>query len=292
MTGDPAAPDLAVIVPHYNDVARLLRCLGALVPQCGPGVELVVADNGSTEDLAPVRAAHPGVRILAEPQKGAAHARNRGVAATSAPLLAFIDSDCLPAADWIAAARGALSRTAADLAGGHVGVFDETPPPRTGAQAFETVFAFDFRTYIERKGFSGSGNLVTRRDVFLATGPFRHGPSEDLDWCRRATARGFRLAYDDRLRVLHPTRSDWPALARKWRRLTDELYEVNGRSHWRRLVWAGRALAMPASVALHAPRVLRHPGLAGPDERLRALATLGRLRMLRMGWMLGQALRG
>lgn len=282
----------AVIIPHYNDVARLIRCLDALAPQIGPDIELVVVDNGSTDPLAPVRARHPWARIVVEPRKGAANARNRGVAETTAPLLMFIDSDCLPDPDWVARGRGALGRTGADLVGGRVSVFDETPPPRTGAQAFETVFAFDFKSYIERKGFSGSGNLVTRRDVFAATGPFVHGLSEDLDWCRRATARGFRLAYDDSLRVGHPSRNDWPALARKWRRVTEESFGVNGRTPVRRAVWAARALAMPASVLVHAPRVLRHPALRGPGERARALATLARLRLARAGWMLGQALRG
>jgi GT2 family glycosyltransferase len=294
-----APPAAAVIIPHYNDVARLLRCLDALAPQCGPGapaagggIELVVVDNGSTEPLDPVRARHPWARIVTEPRKGAANARNRGVAETTAPLLLFIDSDCLPAPDWVAVALTALDRAGADLVGGRVSVFDETPPPRTGAQAFETVFAFDFRTYIEKKGFSGSGNLVTRRDVFAATGPFVHGLSEDIDWCRRATARGFRLAYDDSLRVGHPSRNDWPALVRKWRRVTEESFGLNGRTLWRRAVWAARALAMPVSVLVHAPRVVTHPALHGPGERARALATLARIRLARAGWMLGQALRG
>lgn len=284
-------PALAIIIPHHNDTERLIRCLDALMPQLADEMELVVVDNASTHPLGPVRARFPGLRIVTEPQKGAAHARNRGVAETTAPTLLFIDSDCLPTPDWVAVARGTLARHGADLVGGRVSVFDETPPPRTGAQAFETVFAFDFRTYIEKKGFSGSGNLVTRRDVFAATGPFVHGLSEDLDWCRRATAKGFRLAYDDDLRVGHPSRTDWAALARKWRRLTDESFGVNGRTPARRLAWSARALAMPLSVAAHAPRVLHHPGLAG-TERWRALATLLRLRMVRMVWMLGQAWRG
>ncbi len=281
----------AIIIPHYNDTVRLGRCLAALMPQVGPGTEVLVVDNGSTDSLDAVRAAFPGLRIVIEAAKGAANARNRGVAETAAPFLVFLDSDCLPAPGWLAAAQTALTRSTADLVGGRVEVFDETPGPRTGAQAFEAVFAFDNRAYVERRGFSVTANLVTRREVFLATGPFVHGLSEDLDWCRRAVAKGFRLAYDDTLRVAHPSRGDWPALARKWRRLTAEGFGVNGRSPARRLLWAGRALLMPVSVLAHAPRILRHPALRG-GERTRALRTLLRLRLARMRWMLGQALRG
>lgn len=178
------------------------------------------------------------------------------------------------------------------MIGGRIDVFDETPPPRSGAEAFETVFAFDNRSYVEAKGFSVTANLLTRRDVFTVTGPFVHGLSEDLDWCRRATARGFRLVYDDRLQVSHPSRQDWEALRRKWRRLTEEEFGVNGNSPVRRLAWAGKALAMPVSVIAHTPRVLGHPALNGAGERLAALATLARLRLTRMVWMLDQALRG
>lgn len=283
-------PETAIIIPHYNDVPRLLRCLDALLPQVGAQTEVVVVDNASTDSLDPVRAAHPGLWIVVEPAKGAANARNRGVAETTAPRLAFIDSDCVPASDWVRAIAAAAPK--GDLVGGRVDMFDETPPPRSGAQAFETVFAFDLKTYVERKGFSGSGNLITRRDVFDATGPFIHGLSEDLDWCRRATAKGFRLVYDDGLRVSHPTRTDWPALARKWRRLTDEGFGVNGRGPVARLKWAAKALAMPVSVLAHLPRVLRHPQLNGATEHLRAVGTLVRLRLLRMVWMLRQAVTG
>jgi GT2 family glycosyltransferase len=282
--------EAAIIIPHYNDVARLCRCLTALMPQIGPGIELVVVDNGSTESLDPLRASWPDLRLVTEAAKGAAHARNRGVAETGAALLFFLDCDCLPAPDWLQTALAVCGR--ADVTGGRIEVFDETPPPRTGAQAFEAVFAFDNRAYVARQGFSVTANLLTRRDVFAATGPFRAGLSEDLDWCRRATALGYRLAYEDGLRVGHPSRGDWPALCRKWRRLTEEGFGVNGTSPRRRLAWAGRAALMPVSILVHLPRVLRHPALRDPGERRRALVTLARLRLTRMRWMLAQALRG
>jgi GT2 family glycosyltransferase len=283
-------PEAAVIIPHYNDVARLIRCLEVLAPQIDARCEVLVVDNNSTVDLAPVRAAFPELRIVTETKKGAAEARNRGVAETTAERLFFIDSDCVAAPDWIEAAFAVMDR--GDLVGGHVAVFDETPPPRSGAEAFETVFAFDFRRYIEEKGFSGTGNLLTRRDVYQGTGPFIAGLSEDLDWCRRATAKGYKLVYDEGLRVGHPSRQDWTALSRKWRRLTEEGFGVNGSAPLERLKWAGKALLMPLSILAHIPKVLRHPDLRDNRERVRALLTLARLRLARMGWMLRQALFG
>lgn len=277
----------AVIIPHYNDVARLARCLQALTAQDLSGAEVVVVDNGSSESLAGIEAAHPGVRMVVEGQSGAAAARNRGVAETTAPWIAFLDADCVPAPDWMAQVRRVARPET--VTGGRIDVFDETPPPRSGPEAFETVFAFDQRGYIGDKGFSVTANLVVPRAVFVRTGPLVPGLSEDMDWCRRATAAGARLIYDDALAVGHPARADWPSLEKKWRRLTAEMYATEGQGA--RLAWALKALAMPASVAVHGPRLLRHPALAG-TERGRGLATLARLRLARMGWMLRQAATG
>lgn len=279
----------AIIVPHYNDVARLMTCLDALgtVPDF---VELVLVDNASTDDLSPVRDAYPQLRIIIEPQKGAAMARNAGVAATTAPQLFFLDSDCVPSADWVSAALGLVGR--ADIVGGFVGVFDETAPPRSGSQAFEAIFAFDNAAYIAKKGFSGTGNLLTSRDVFMATGPFKTGVSEDLDWCHRARAKGFDLIYAPNLQVSHPSRTNWTALARKWKRLTQEAYGVNGTSPIARLKWAMRALLMPVSILAHLPKILRSKQVSGPRDRCVAIGTLIRLRLLRMVWMLHQAAGG
>jgi GT2 family glycosyltransferase len=279
--------DAAIIIPHYNDTERLSRCLQALHPQLLPSIELVVVDNASLSDLTPVRMAHPNVRIVVEPRKGAAEARNRGVRETSAERLFFLDCDCVPASDWLATALRLADQ--ADVIGGRISVFDETPPPRNGAQAFEAVFAFDNRTYVQEKGFSVTANLLTRRDVFNATGQFIAGLSEDLDWCRRATAKGFSLVYEDSLSVAHPSRSDWAALSGKWRRLTKESYGVNGAGPLDRVRWALRAIAMPVSILAHAPRILFSTALRDRRERVAALGTLARLRMLRSMWMLKQA---
>lgn len=276
----------AVIIPHYNDSARLGRCLAALVGQDLGGTEVVVVDNGSTQPLTQLIAQYPAIRFVSEPLRGAANARNRGVAETTAPLLFFLDCDCLPAPDWLKTAHRIAGD--ADLIGGAIDVFDETPPPRTGAQAFEAVFAFDYRRYVEEKGFSVTANLLTRRDVFTTTGPFVAGLSEDLDWCRRARAHGYRLVVGEALRVGHPSRGNWAALEKKWLRLTQEGFGVNGSSAKARLKWAVTAFLMPLSIPAHVPRILRSPKLGGFRERLAAIATLARLRLRRAGWMLLQ----
>lgn len=277
-----------VIIPHYDDLTRLDRCLTALMENDLTGVEIVVVDNDTPRSLDALKRKFPAVRFLTEPEKGAAAARNRGVAETTAPHLFFIDADCVADQNWLTVARQCVRPDT--LIGGRVDVFDEGHGPRSGAQAFETVFAFDFRSYIEDKGFTGAGNLVTTRQVFDDVGPFLNGVSEDLEWSQRAVEKGYDLIYVDDLVVSHPTRSDWQALKRKWRRMTDEAFQLAQVRPLGRLKWALRALAMPLSIFAHAPRILRHPGLRSGRERILALLTLVRQRLLRMVWMLKQSL--
>ncbi|MGB3406092.1 MAG: glycosyltransferase [Jannaschia sp.] len=279
--------DAVIIIPHRDDSLRLLRCLAVLQPGLPEGVGVVVVDNGSAEDVAGLLAeAHPEVRVLREARPGAAMARNAGVAATSEERLIFLDADCVPEPGWLAAALAEGSR--ADLVGGAVSVFDE-PPIGTGAQGFEQVFAFDNRAYVAM-GFSVTANLTTTRRVFDAVGPFRAAVSEDKEWCLRARAAGFSIAYAADMLVAHPSRGDWSALARKWRRLTEEGYALHRAQGRGPLRWAIRALAMPISALVHTPRVLLSDRLQGPRQRAATLATLWRLRCTRMFWMLGQLL--
>ena len=279
--------EVAVIIPHYNDLDRLMRCLEALMAQTDENVEVVVADNASTVDLTPLREAWPEVAIVTQPKKGAGPARNAGVAATSAPWLMFIDADCVASPGWLA--RGRAIADEAAVIGGRVDVFHETGPPKSGAEAFEEVFAFKMHDYLEKDGYLGSGNLITSRQVFEKTGGFRSAVSEDKDWSQRAARAGFHLGFDEEFAVGHPSRQNWAALRSKWRRLTSERFLLEGRQA--RASWGLRALLMPASVIVHVPRVLRSSGLS-MDEKARALGTLARIRIARMIWMLGQATTG
>lgn len=282
-------PSAAVIIPHYQDHVRLERCLAALMQNDLEGIEVVVVDNGSPDPLDGVMALYPQVRFVTEPSKGAAAARNRGVAETAAPAIFFLDADCVPAPDWTVQARCAVRP--GTLTGGRIDVFDEGDPPRSGAQVFENVFAFQQRDYIERKGFSVTANLVTTREVFEVTGPMITGVSEDLEWCRRAVSKGFELRYDDALVVGHPSRSDWPALRKKWIRMIDEEFELCRGTLKGRLRWTARALAMPVSAAVHTPRIWTHPAPRDMGERLRGTGALWRQRLMRAGQMLRRSIR-
>jgi glycosyltransferase involved in cell wall biosynthesis len=270
---------LSVIIPHYNDLARLEACLAALDRQTRRPDEVIVADNGSPEGVEVLKGAIAGrARLVVEPSRGAGPARNAGVAASTGDVLAFTDADCLPRPEWIERGLSALERF--DLVGGAMEVIVPDEQAITPAEAFECVFAFDNRAYVETKGFSVTANLFLRRAVFDRTEGFRVGVPEDLDWCRRATGLGFRLGYAADALVGHPARRDWPELRRKWERLNAEAYGLKSGALGR-ASWLGKALLLPLTAIPHTVKVLRSDRLSRRADRLAATGMLWRVRTWR-----------
>lgn len=283
-----AIPHLvSVVVPHYNDLSNLQSCLRRLAEQDMPAgsFDVIVADNNSACGLDAVRAVagHSAQVVLAKEQ-GAGPARNAGAGASRGEILAFIDSDCVPASDWLR--QGVAALATADFVGGQVKVLAESPGRLSPTEAFETVFAFDFESYITRKNFTGSGNMFVSRRVFEDVGGFRRTVSEDMEWSHRAIAKGYRLGYAPLAIVGHPARRTWAELARKWQRLVREAHaydQLNGGSVAK---WMLRACAVLVSPVLHVPNVLFSPKLTSIRDRLNALTILFAIRAFRFVEML------
>ena len=284
VNGTPDAgspPEISVIIPHFSDLSGLNRCLTALCGQLDDvRAEIVVSDNASPQGQAAVAEVIAGrARLVMNPVKGAGPTRNVAVAAARAAFLAFTDADCLPEPGWLAAGRAALEKH--DLVGGRVRVLSNTQGPMTGAEAFEHVFAFDNRRYVEREGFSVTANLFCRRSVYDRVGPFHNNVPEDLEWCHRARDLGYAIGYADDAVVGHPARRDWQELSVKWKRLNAESFGYSSATRGGRARWLMRSWLLPASIIAHAPRIWRSPALRNGRERRAALATLIRLRMWR-----------
>ena len=279
---------VSIIVPHYEDLVGLDRCLTALTAQdhAVGAVEIIVADNRSPSGLAAVDQVVAGrARLIDAPERGAGPARNAAVSVARGAVLAFIDSDCVAEPGWLAGGLGALDRF--DVVGGAVTVLVEPGRALTGAEAFERVFAFDNAAYVRDKGFTITANLFCARSTFDRTGPFAVGVSEDVDWCQRARAAGFTLGYAPAAAIGHPARADWPALHKKWRRINAEMFALAASQPGGRARWFARSLLIPLSIIAHAPRVVTSPALSNLGDRRRALGTLVRLRL----WRFADALR-
>jgi len=204
---------LTIIIPVKNDARRLSRCLDAIGRNCSDGLpaELIVADNGSTDD-SPTVAAAAGARVLILPGMPVSQLRNTAAAAASTELLAFIDADHEIVASWISAALAAFAP--ADV--GAAGALYLIPQNATWVQRMYGVLRGRTSGRSE-VAWLGSGNLIVRRSAFEQIGGF--DPSlqacEDVDFCQRLRAADWKIVGDEQLGSVH--HGDPPTLAALFR---------------------------------------------------------------------------
>ncbi|TRW17623.1 glycosyltransferase family 2 protein [Glacieibacterium frigidum] len=250
---------LSVVVPHRGDPVQLTECVAALASQQAEFDEIIVVANGSADNAAAIRAHAAAICtsaiVLHEPKIGAGPARNAGVAASSGDWLAFIDSDCLAAPDWIAAGRRALSTRA--VFGGAIVITPAVAGQPTAIEAFDMEFGVDAARFLKRSRHLLTANLFCTRAAFDLIGAFETGVPEDKDWSYRALARGIPLASAADVVVEHPALISWPQLRYRWRRMTAEEFEFHrGRPLGALAFWL-RSWLVLASIAPHAVRMLR-----------------------------------
>ena len=194
-------PRVSFVVPVRNDATRLEVCLRS-ISRNGHGsdrIEIIVVDNGSTDDSAAV-ARRFGAAVLRIENARVAELRNQGARRATGDVLAFIDADNEIAAGWVYAALECLrlSNTAV------VGALYQPPVDGTWVQ----------RTYGYLRGIPsgqhdtdwlGSGNLAVSRTVFESIGGFDTTleTCEDVDFCHRVRALGLRVVSDARLKSIH-----------------------------------------------------------------------------------------
>jgi GT2 family glycosyltransferase len=181
---------MLAVITTVRDGERALEGLAdALDAQTQRDFEWVVIDNASRDRTAEV-ARSRGATVVSEPKPGRARARNRGVAATAAELLAFTDADCRPHPEWLERLGAALEAGAALVAGR---VVVTTTPAPNAVERFEALWRF---REDPQRGWAPTANLGMRRAAFDAIGGFdatyRH-IGEDVDLCLRAGAAGFAL---------------------------------------------------------------------------------------------------
>ncbi|MFN7917489.1 MAG: glycosyltransferase [Vicinamibacterales bacterium] len=191
---------LTFIVPVRSDARRLSRCLASIHDTCGSQpYELIVADNGSTDDSADVARA-AGARVLALPGLRVSVVRNTAAAEARSPLLAFIDADHALAPSWMPAALAMMADGSVTAAGAQY----HPPPDGTWVQRmYDRLRRHKPGTH--DTGWLPSGNLVVRAEAFARLGGFDTAleTCEDVDFCQRLVASGGRLVETDRMASIH-----------------------------------------------------------------------------------------
>lgn len=214
-----------VVIPVYQDGEALAAALAPIMqarsgaradarstPPSAGGV--FVVDDGSPEALPIAQAARSaGARLVRHPvNQGPGAARNSGVAQGSAPLIAFVDADCVVGPDW----PGSLLHHFDDLAVAAVAPrVLPLPGGRSLLERYEQVrSSLDMGSRAEvvrpgaRLGFVPSAALLVRRSVIESSGfdpSLRVGEDVDLVW--RVADAGWLVRYDPSVIVRHRSRT-------------------------------------------------------------------------------------
>ena len=93
-------PSLSVVVCAYNAEDTLDECLRHACALDYPKLEIIVVDDGSTDATAAIAWRHPRARVVTVPHAGLGAARNEGIRQAHGDVVAYLDSDAYPCAEW------------------------------------------------------------------------------------------------------------------------------------------------------------------------------------------------
>jgi glycosyltransferase involved in cell wall biosynthesis len=192
---------ISVIIPVYNGDRYLADAIRSVHSQGDYPLEIIVIDDGSTDNSAEVARSFEAVRYAYQPNAGIAAARNHGVRLSSGGLLAFLDADDLWTPHKLRRQLAAFdSDPALDMVFGHAEQFvDEHCAAPASRRAPTSLMA----AYV-------AGAMLIRRDAFLRVGEFnlKYTVGEFIDWFARATEAGLKARLLDELvlrRRIHDT---------------------------------------------------------------------------------------
>jgi glycosyltransferase involved in cell wall biosynthesis len=210
---------VAVVVCTRDRPHFLGDLLDAVQASLRPHDELVVVDSASktteSADLARAR----GVRVVRCERPGASIARNAGADATTRPVLAFTDDDCLPDPGWVTALAGDFAaddgvgfvtgQVLADVEGAAISVITDEHERRWASGDAVADMGHGANLAVLRAAFVSVGGFD---EVLGAGGPFRGSEDKDLLW--RLLEAGWTGRYDPGALVVHRQWRDRRSLLR------------------------------------------------------------------------------
>ena len=269
--------DLSVVMPCRNNAESIGVQLAALSRQEWHCLwEVIVADNGSTDATREVVEKHckslPRLRLIdASARRGAAHARNAGVAAASGEAILFCDADDEVGTGWLASMANGLTRH--DFVAARLDTEKLNPAQIVSTIKNPQAEGLQRVTYPPQLLHASGASLGVKREVHERVGGFdeRLPYLEDTDYCFRVQLSGVELCFLADAAVHYRFRDNHQALfqqARHWGEYNVLMYKRYGQSMklahpWRR------------HLSLWHTLLRRAPCLLDKEQRLAWMKTLG-----------------
>jgi glycosyltransferase involved in cell wall biosynthesis len=202
-------PSVSVVICAYNAAATLDECLQHTCALDYPDLEIIVVDDGSTDDTAEIARRHPRARLLELPHAGLSVARNEGARAAEGELVVYLDSDAYPSEEWLwYLALGLDDRNVGGVGGPNVPPADDGPGAEVVAQApggpVQVLLGDDRAEHIP------GCNMAFWRSTLFEVGafdPIYHAAGDDVDVCWKVLDAGWDIAYHPAALVWHHRRT-------------------------------------------------------------------------------------
>jgi glycosyltransferase involved in cell wall biosynthesis len=182
---------VAVVVTTYNDAEFLREALASVLLQAPIPNEIIVIDDGSDVDPAPIVAEFPMATLIRKANGGLASARNAGLYAVSSAFITFLDADDRYRPNAIAAGLDCFARSpeAAMVYGGHVRIRGDGS--QIGSEIYRPISADPYADLLAGNVIGMNAVVLYRRDVLLTVGGFDESlrRCEDYDLYLRLAQR-------------------------------------------------------------------------------------------------------
>jgi GT2 family glycosyltransferase len=190
--------NISFIIPLYNEEKTILRCLLAIKGQLEDGDEIIIVDNGSTDESLAVISSLQNVRVVRRPGITIGAVRNAGAALAKGQLLAFIDADCVIRPKWRDSVIDTFANDQVGASGSKVNIPDE-------ALWIEKAWYSQRQEEYRPVSYINSGNFVVRRGIFEEMGGFREdlttGEDSELGW--RINKAGYAIFDNPGIKSIH-----------------------------------------------------------------------------------------
>jgi GT2 family glycosyltransferase len=206
-------PPATIIICARNAECHLPRSVGAALAQDYPGAfEVLVVDNASTDSTA-VTAQSLGARVIAHTVPGVAGARQAGWKHAKSPIIAYLDADCEPPADWLSRAVSKLNSSPRVAIVGVKLVEGEITSLAEEHIACQGIMNTDYfwQGSPWHRPFVLTAGMVVRRAALEQVGGFDETlgriTGEDADLCFRVREAGWDLSYAPEIEIIHHHRA-------------------------------------------------------------------------------------
>lgn len=202
----PGRPSVAVVIPAFNEEAVIERCLAAVLDQTVAAEQIIVVDNGSTDDtgavVARVQRQHPESPIIVVQQnleQGLVPTRNAGLNSATADVLGRIDADSVLAPQWVEQVQQAFGDSGVAAATGPV-AYEDMPLRRLGLRLDDAGRRLALRLAPDRYPVLYGSNMAIRRCAWeeIRSTVCRDEADEmheDLDLSLHLSEHGLQIAY-------------------------------------------------------------------------------------------------